>query len=415
VTSFKDATTADLVVAERIEWLWPLESDSEDGRIGRGMIHVIAGKPDVGKGMVSVRIGADLAKAGFNVLHSAIEDSPGLITKPRYQAAGCTGDALKRIHLNRFRLPVNQAEFEAYCIQHKIDLVVIDPLASHLSDGVSRHSDNIRRVTDPLTAFIEKQRIAVIVVEHALKHVSKNADPLSAIGGSSSGLPAVTRMGFIFGADPDSDDRILCHVKGNVVERRAAMRFEVDITDVPVNVIDTETGEVSQEDHQFPALLYQDDVIFDPIRLLVKQNEDSKIGRPNDKRAAAAEYLTSYLYTAHQTGLPKAGRWPATNPGDGVPAGRAMEDAKQYGMTEKTLRRAKSEMNVVVDPPGGGRNCVWSLPDDVISLLTGGDDTPDEDRKVEPDKENTVGDFDAELAKFLDTGADADDDTQGEL
>jgi KaiC/GvpD/RAD55 family RecA-like ATPase len=83
VTSFKDATTADLVVAERIEWLWPLESDSEDGRIGRGMIHVIAGKPDVGKGMVSVRIGADLAKAGFNVLHSAIEDSPGLITKPR--------------------------------------------------------------------------------------------------------------------------------------------------------------------------------------------------------------------------------------------------------------------------------------------------------------------------------------------
>ena len=102
--------TADQVESEAVEPLWPIQRPgvqlgSLDWRIGRGMWHFLAGARDKGKGLMMVHIGADMIKAGFNVLHSAIEDSPALMTKPRYQAAGINGDALKRLHLKRFRLP----------------------------------------------------------------------------------------------------------------------------------------------------------------------------------------------------------------------------------------------------------------------------------------------------------------------
>jgi hypothetical protein len=443
VPSFSNVQTADQIETIRPDWIWPVPRPNvpgadPEGRIARGILHVLAGKPDQGKGMCAVRIGADLANAGFNVLHSAIEDSPGLITKPRYQAAGVDGDALKRVFLNRFRLPANFREFKEFCVEQKdadgkvtrgqIDAVIIDPLASHLSDGISRHSDNIRVVTDPLIEFIEQQGIAVIIVEHVNKNISRNADPLGAIGGSGSGLPAATRMGFIFGTDPDSDDKILTHIKGNICEKRPAMRFEVDVTEIPINVLDTETGEVTQELEGFPALLFNEECIFDPIWLLTKPSNE-KMGRPNDRRAHACEWLTTYLYNATVNGLQAITGHEAV-PGDkmtldkegneldfpGVPSGRVFEDAKQQGLTEKTLRRAKAEMAVVVDPPGGGRNCRWFLPDEILELLTQGDDGPSPEEApavlgTEPALDPSSDKFNASLSAWL--AEESDDEPPG--
>jgi hypothetical protein len=70
-------------------------------------------------------------------------------------------------------------------------------------------------------------------------------------------------------------------------------------------------------------------------------------------RAAAAEWLTNYLAAA-------AGP---------VQSGKIMEDAKQFGMALKTLRRAADEMAIVKCPPGGGRNCTWDLPDEIKDLM----------------------------------------------
>jgi hypothetical protein len=55
--------------------------------------------------------------------------------------------------------------------------------------------------------------------------------------------------------------------------------------------------------------------------------------------------------------------------GKPVPAGQVVEDAKQFGYTQKTLRRAAEDMGVIKDPPGGGRNCTWRLPDDVLVAM----------------------------------------------
>jgi KaiC/GvpD/RAD55 family RecA-like ATPase len=78
------------VEPEQVEWLWPLEAvkDAEQGRIPRSMLSVVAGRADQGKGLFAVRVASDVSRSGQNVLYSAIEDSPAIMTRPRLEAAG---------------------------------------------------------------------------------------------------------------------------------------------------------------------------------------------------------------------------------------------------------------------------------------------------------------------------------------
>jgi hypothetical protein len=327
------------VEPEKVEWLWRK-------RIPRGMISLVAGKPDQGKGLFAAHLAAEvsnmdwLREGGGRVLYSAAEDSHGLMTRPRLEAAGAN---LDNILLWRFALPKNGRELGQLVVQEGIDLVVMDPLASHLSSGISRHSDNVRQVLSPLIELIESTGTAVLIVEHALKRVPKSGHPLDAIGGSGSGVPAASRTAFVFGRDPDDEDRrVLAPAKFNIGPMPKALAFEVDVDDVE------KVGET--------PLLVEDEelMVFDAMRLFDKKVEgEGKVGRPPDKRAAAAEWLTTYLADA----------------GGPVKASVVQEDAKQYGMAAKTLRRAADDMGVLKEPPGGGRGCTWDLPDEVKDLM----------------------------------------------
>ena len=77
---------------EEPEWIWA-------ERIARGEIHFVAGKPDVGKGLMVAKIAADIStgrdpmtgrqvQRPGRVLYSAREDSYGMMTRPRLEAAG---------------------------------------------------------------------------------------------------------------------------------------------------------------------------------------------------------------------------------------------------------------------------------------------------------------------------------------
>jgi hypothetical protein len=368
----------DEVKAEKVDWLWR-------ERIPRAMITVVAGRPDQGKGLFAVHVGSEVTKMQFpdtyatdpetgeillgedrqpivktwrygNVLHSAMEDSHGLMTKPRYLAAGARYDG---VHLWRFSIPDQLSELERQVIDKKIDLIVMDPFSAHLGRGVSKHSDSIRQVLNPphgITGVLERTGAALLIVEHVNKRVAKGSHPLSAIGGSGSGLPAAARMGYIFGRDPDEDDaRLLCWVKGNIRDKPAEIKFQMDVLEVPLEV--DKDGTVLSNTLA-PTLVYEDETIFDVMRMLAAKEGESKIGRPADKRAAACEWLTNYLWSE----------------GGPVPSGKVFEDAKYYGMTTKTLRRAAADMEIVKDPPGGGPKCTWSLPDEIIAALTGNDE-----------------------------------------
>lgn len=328
--------TADEVEPESVDWLW-------QDRIPRSMLSFIAGRPDQGKGLVCARIAADVTKAGGNVLYCAHEDMHGLMTRPRLEAAGAV---LKRVHLWKFRLPLQFEELRARVIERKIDLIVMDPLASCLTSGVSRHNDSIRLVTDPLSELIEKTGTAVIVVDHVNKRVAKGAEPMAAVGGSGSGFPAACRMGFLVGTDPDNEEnKVLANIKSNVRQKAPAIFFEVDEV------------ELDGLEDSIPTLVQDYEGPMDAIRLVSSQRETGKVGRPADKRAQAAEWLTNYLADA----------------GEPVKASAIYEDALQHGMTRRTLRRAAQDMGV--EKIGQGPGLMWDLPDEIKELLAEASDS----------------------------------------
>jgi len=333
-----DAIIAAQVEAKKVQWLW-------DDRIPAGMMSFIAGRPDQGKGMFAAHVAANISKRGGNVIYSAAEDDHGLMTRPRLEAAGAD---LDRILLWRFRVPLQFEELEARIRDIKPRLVVMDPFNAHLSSGVSRHSDSVRKVTSPMSKIAETTGVSFLIVEHALKRVQKKAHPLAGIGGNSSGLPAASRMAYIFGVDPeDSERRLLCCVKSNLREMPKALAFETDTEEVGL------VGDI-------PFLVKQGECEFDARRLLGDVEEDGagKVGRKPDKRAQAGEWLVKFLATA--------------DGGKPVKAGMVMEDAKQYGLTAKTVRRAADDIGIIRQPPGGGRNCTWELPAELAKMMAQG-------------------------------------------
>ena len=322
-----DPIRADRVKPEKIHWLWR-------DRIPQGMFSVIAGQPDQGKGLLAAHIAADVSRRGGKVLYSAFEDSHRQMTRPRLEAAGAN---LRNINLWRFQLPRHFPELRAIITAEKPALIVMDPLASHLSGGHRRSSDNIREVFDPLREEIEKTGTAVLIIEHVNKRKPTSGNPLMAIGGSGSGLVALSRSAYLFGVDPaDEDKRVLACVKLNVAERPLALEFEMDTEHFPI------VGDV-------PSLVAGKELsAFDPMVFFQRESKHGP-GRPPDKRAAAAEWLANYLGAA----------------GNPVAARKVFEDAKTHGMSSKTLRRAAHELEIVRNPAGGGPNCTWELGDEL--------------------------------------------------
>jgi hypothetical protein len=351
------------VKAEPVDWLW-------GNRIPRRMVSIVAGRPDSGKGLFASRVAADVTQQGGHVLYSAAEDSFSLMTRPRLEAAGAD---LSKVLLWRFALPRNGYELGQAVMKGSIDLIVMDPMAAHLTNGISRHSDNVRTVLEPLTELIEEANAACLIIEHSLKRIPASGHILDVIGGSGSGLTAAARTAFVLGRHPDDpEQRVIAPAKFNIGEWPKALAFDLDTETVdPVGDI--------------PFLADPEPLeVFDPMRMFKKDKEDQRpAGRPPDKRAAAAEWLTAYLVEA----------------GGPVLSSLVQEDAKQNQLSQKTLKRAAEDMGVVKNPPGGGRNTTWDLPDDVKQLMG---IAPEPQREAPKDSELEVGDdFDKGLADLL--------------
>jgi hypothetical protein len=364
----------DDIKPEHHHWIWA-------DRIARQEIHFMAGKPDVGKGVMLAKIVADIswgrdaftgelgARSALEpdqaplrpmkILYSAAEDGAGNMIRPRLAAQGIRP---RSVLLKRFRLPLDFAEVADLMVQHQFDLVIFDPLASSLSGGVNRYSDNIRQVTDPLKELLEATNAAALFVDHTKKGVGPNSDPIAAVGGSSTGFPAACRMGFLFGKDPQDEDRaLLSTIKHNIRIKPLSMDFEIDSAEVTFEWTDVETGEVSVfEKESVPKLLVRGEDLFNPIRLVGGEKSQGVRGRPANKRAQASEWLTTYLWLALQK---NDGSYP-------VKGKTIQEDALQFGMSYRTLRRAAEDMKIVKSGKGG-TNVTWSLPQTIIDMLTG--------------------------------------------
>lgn len=315
-----------------VDWLWK-------DRIPEGMITVIAGRPGGSKSLFASRLARDLSKKG-NVYLSCAEDSQRHMTGPRLTAHGANRRKII-VPESDPHFPDDLGAFKKKVVTNGIKLAIFDPVNVHLSEGVSRYNDSIRRATSPLQKLCEETGLAIVFIDHVLKNVPRNAHPLAAIGGASSGLAAAARMVYIIGRDPEDKDRILlCNIKTNLRDEPEPFEFTMDEEEVE----GVGTMSILIDSGEAPG--------YDVMNLLSRPGKGGRMGRPPTKREAAAEFLIDYLNAA---------------PNHEAKAKEVLEDAKQYGVTKRTLEAAKAELEI--ESAKRNNEWWWKLPQDMVDAL----------------------------------------------
>lgn len=318
---------ADQVKREAVEWVW-------EERIPRGMISLVAGMPGVGKSLFGYLLAAKASRSG-GVIYSTFEESLRKTARARLEAAGAD---LERVHFWTPELPRDLDKLRQRILEHQCELVVLDPVAAHLSVSIFNDQD-VRRALSPLKVIAEETNAAVLLVSHTIKRPAAGGHPMDAIGGAGGGLRGAARIAFLFGKNPHDEELLLACVKSNIGPEPPTYAFELDVHDF------ADVGEVAF----LSGLGERGGSLADARIMLDSARAESK---PDAKRSAASEFLVNYLRLGPR------------------PVAELREDAQQYGHKWATIRRASEELGVV--KPKGGPNADWALPDDLLAELNGG-------------------------------------------
>jgi AAA domain len=305
------------VEPERVEWLWP-------GRLPLGKLAVLDGDPGLGKSVVTLDLAARIS-AGLElpdgqpcepagiVLLSA-EDGLRDTIRPRLDAAEADSErifALSTVIEAKGGERMISLTKDLTVIERAIErvgagLVVVDPLTAFLSEKTDSYKDqDVRRALAPLAALAERTRAAILIVRHLNKAQGGNT---LYRGGGSIAIIGAARSGLVIAEDPeDSERRILAANKHNLSRAAPSLAFRVGTAqNGAARVI---WGGVST--------LTAGDILKEPID-------------PEQKSALseAKEFLRQLLGD------------------DPVAAEEVRKDARGAGISERTLKRAKSALGV---------------------------------------------------------------------
>jgi hypothetical protein len=333
------------VPAEPVRWLWP-------GRIPLGKLTVLDGDPGVGKSTLTLSIAAKVTTGSpfpdwtqpdaADVLLLSAEDEIGDTIRPRLEAAGA--DITRAWVLPDVReegepprppeLPRDLDRLEAMVKDRAAALVVIDPLMAFLAGQVDAHRDqDVRRVLASMAAMAARTRAAVVIVRHMNKSVGGN--PLYR-GGGSIGIVGAARAGLLAAPDPDDDGRrILAMTKSNLATTPDALAYRL-----------------VDDDRYGVARVVWDGVTGHTAADLLRVRRDD----PDDQapaRSDAEEVLREIL---------------SEGP---MPAKEAKALAREAGIAERTLDRAREAIGAVTRREGFGKGAryLWALPDNPMDAM----------------------------------------------
>lgn len=311
-------------------WIWP-------DRIPVGAITLLQGDPAAGKSTLLCDIVARLttgtpmfqcqqAAPRTKVLILAAEDDAATTIVPRLQAASADRELVRAIDsesaASQIRFPEALPDLEREIIDDSCGLVIIDPFKAFL-DGSSNSESAVRRVLSPLCSLARRCNTAILLVNHLTK--STAGSPLYR-GSGSIAINAVARSVLLLGRDPTEPNRsVLAQVKNSFGPQACSLAF-AQISAGPAARLEW-IGEnpCSPEDLLSPS----------------RNGEGSAL-------AEAVYALFSIL-----------GNGP-------VPAKTARGLARNAGITDATLRRAKTALGVLSKRKGFGRESTfyWCLADE---------------------------------------------------
>jgi hypothetical protein len=328
------------VAVRRTEWLWP-------GHLPSGAFVLLNGRQGDGKGTIGADWMARLTTGTpmpdghcshpVNCAVLSLEDDTERTVVPRLKAAGCD---LARVSIldgiddsdidgnptrRPWRMPGDLSALSEFIAHHQIALLILDPVAYMIGSADGNAYSEVGSILTALSKVAESTGCTILGVRHLRK--SSSTDPRDA-GIGSVAWTAVARVEFIVGRDPQDESgrlRVLAQSKNNLAP-------------------------------ESPSFAY-----------VIEQDEELEVGRV---RWIGTSGLTARNLTAESDG-PEAqsDRVEARELlrvllADGpVDAKAIMSAARDAGIGERTLRKAKFDLKVKSDKAGFGGGWVWKIED----------------------------------------------------
>lgn len=325
----------DTVLPESVEWLWR-------SRIPLGKVSLLVGDPGGGKSFASLAIAAAVttgaplpdsdATEAANVVAYNAEDGLEDTVRPRAELCGV---ALERFHaicgtenadgrIAPFALSDVHRVADTIKRLGDVRLVIIDPIASLLV-GVDSHRDaEVRGSLQVLVELASQTRAAVLVIMHLRKSGAERA--LYRVGGSI-GFTGLARSVLLAGVDPEDGRRAIVPIKSNLAAPVDPIEYRLDADGR------FSWGQAAPE--------------LSVTRLLAAENQN-----PTSKVERAERFLEDCLADGERG------------------ADEVTKLAREAGIAEAALRRARESLQVKARRAGFGKDghWFWSLPIDAQTM-----------------------------------------------
>ena len=327
-------TTVKDVQKEQVAWLW-------DKRIPRGKLTVFAGDPGLGKSYMSLDIATRISLGSRwpdggqaplgNVLLISAEDGLADTIRPRLDLLGADVSRIHSIATTlkqdgrdiSLSLADHLEQLEAAIIEYEAMLLILDPLLAFTGQRADTYkSSDVRAILAPLAAMAERTNCAI----HAILHLNKRSSEGNAIYRLTASLDfaAAARSVLVVGKHPDNPDRrVLAPVKSNLSAPPASLGFHFS------------------EDGYFT---WDGEVNFDANAILSIPDPEERTTRDDAK-----DFLRNILSSGS------------------CPSRDVIEDGRQCGYNETTLRLAAKDIGVESARVGGigiKGSWEWNLPKD---------------------------------------------------
>jgi hypothetical protein len=319
------------VECEPVEWLWA-------GRLARGKLSILEGRPDEGKTTLALDLAARVStgrpmpaepaagtRPPAGVVIITAEDGLADTVRPRLDAAGAD---LARILAARSEdeAPSLDAEGLAWlrraCARVDAALVILDPLVALMPSRVDAHRDqDVRRMLRPLRALAEELNVAILAIRHLRKSLA--TDPRDA-GGGSVAIGAAARIVMLAARDPDdAERRVLARVKSNLSAPWRSLRYAL------VPFADT------------VRIDWGDESPHDAAALLAAASDAVENGEDRTRLDEAVEVIRAILA------------------GGPVAVADARRQLRAAGVADRTADRARARLGVRARPDGFGGSWRW--------------------------------------------------------
>jgi len=314
LTCFADVETV------AIDWLWK-------DYLARGKLTLLGGDPDLGKSQISIDAAARLSK-GIHWPFGALaptgstiflcsEDGLADTIKPRAEAAGAdvsklhalSSTVIKSGKLTPFTLKDDLDMLGAAVKQVSASLVCIDAITSYMGKLDNNSTPDVRAVLDPVSQWAEEMKVSVLGVTHPPKAAQKNA--IRQFTGSFAYI-AAARIAFFVTKEPETDRILLLAVKNNIGPKALGRAYRIATREV---------GRLITA----PYIQWDDGPVDFTADQAIAANAAAARG---DKVETAKEFLQELL---------------ADGPFGAV---EGLEAAKDQGISERTLARARKELGV---------------------------------------------------------------------